>query len=45
MHFKTFEEYLAFISSKQKGTEARELKEVKPEKKRRKKNGDSVQTD
>lgn len=44
MHFKTFEEYLAFVNSKQNPKKARELKEAKP-KKRRKKKDESVQAD
>lgn len=46
MQFNSFEEYLAFVNSKQKDTDARELKEVeKPKPKRRKKKSESVQTD
>lgn len=44
MHFNTFEEFLAYVNSRHAVKEARELKEKKPEKKRRKKD-ESVQTD
>ena len=45
MHFKTFEEYLAFVNSKQNPKNARELKEAKPKKRGGKKKDDSVQAD